>query len=239
MSILVRGSSMPSSPEKQSPQAISELLPQLPKPGHCIQIRNLDWKTYQAISKEYFTDRPAFMLAYDEGTLEIMAASRLHEKLSMLLAQIVHVLCEELNLTLSSDGSTTLDREDLNKGIEPDQCFYIFNEPRMRHRDQIELEKDPPPDLAIEVDITSKSINRLGIYAAIGVPEAWRYDGKNFEIRHLTTEGKYLLVAASKYFPTIPLAEIHGFLTRRHDMDSIAWVREFRAWVREQIAASS
>ncbi len=235
MSILTRDRPILLNPEGSAPRTVADLLPELPKPGTCVLIQNLDWKTYQKIS-EFFTERPAFSLAYDRGTLEIMASSRLHEKLGMLLARIIQILCVEFGFTYSSDGSTTLNRETLDKGIEPDHCFYITNEERMRERDAIDLAVDPPPDLGVEIDISGSSINRLGIYAAIRIPEAWRFDGAKLEVRQLNPEGKYVLAPASMYFPTIPLEEIAAVLLRRTKKDEESLMMEFRAWVREQMA---
>jgi Uma2 family endonuclease len=142
------------------------------------------------------------------------------------------VLTEECGLSLRGFGDMTCDREDLERGIEPDECFYIVNEPLVREKEELDLTVDPPPDLAVEIEITRSTRGRMGIYAALRVPEVWRFDGESLTVHRLTPEGVYEVVERSAYFPSLPLSELAGFLKMRTEMDENSLVREFRAWVR-------
>ena len=126
----------------------------------------------------------------------------------------------------------TCEREDVAQGIEPDECFYITREPQIRDKDEVDLAVDPPPDLGIEVDVTRSSLNRLSIYAALKVPEVWRFDGEKLQVHRLDPSGEYELVDRSQFFPAIPIGEICTFLERRKSEDENSLARSFRDWVR-------
>ncbi len=175
-------------------------------------------------------------LTYDHGNLELMTLSHGHERFSSLLGRFVEVITEEFDLPIQSGGSTTLNREDLSRGAEPDRCYYLDNEPLVRDKDELDLTVDPPPDLAIEVDITRSSLNRMSIYAALGIPEVWRFDGHSLTICQRNTAGGYDDVPRSRFFPTIPPALIEEFLGRRTELDETRLVRAFRQAVRQIIA---
>jgi Uma2 family endonuclease len=196
--------------------------------------RAVDWSTYQAF--QHALGERHLRLTFDGENLEIMTVSLLHDFLSRLLGRFLVVLTEELDMPLRSAGSMTLDQEDVNRGLEPDECFYIINEPRVRGKKELDLERDPPPDLGMEIDISRSSLNRLAIYAAIKVPEVWRYDGENLFIYQLNATGEYELSARSKYFRMVPMEAVKEFLSRKNEMDENSLVKLFRAWVREQIA---
>jgi Uma2 family endonuclease len=196
--------------------------------------RDADWQTYQAFL-EALGDRPV-RLTYDRGRLELMTLSHGHERCSNLLGRFIEALTEELDMPAQSGGSTTFNREDLDRGLEPDQCYYLENEPKVRDKHEIDLSVDPPPDLAVEVDISRSSLNRMGIYAALGVPEIWRYDGETLQVYQLGPDGEYVQATRSRHFPFLPLEEVTAFLRRRTEMSETSLVRTFRAWVREQAA---
>jgi Uma2 family endonuclease len=151
---------------------------------------HISWQTYQSLIKD-FEQEPALRLTYDRGTLEIRMPLDPHETYKKLLGRLIEAATEELNMEVRSLGSRTWNREDLARGLEPDQCYYIQNEALVRKVEQIDLNQFPPPDLAIEIDITSSSINRLSIYAALGVPEVWRYDGQTLTLLSLQN-GEYI-----------------------------------------------
>ena len=135
-----------------------------------VLLRNISWQTYQALLKDV-EEQPGIRMTYDRGLLEIMTPLDPHESYKKLLGRFVEALTEELNVEIRSLGSRTCNREDLARGLEPDQCYYIQNEQVVWDKDQIDFHQDPPPDLVIEIDITSSSINRLELYADLGVPE--------------------------------------------------------------------
>ena len=196
-------------------------------------LKNISWQTYEALLKDLESQR-GIRLTYDRGLLEIMTPLAPHERNSRLIGRLIEALTEELNIEICSLGSLTCKREDLARGLEPDQCYYIHNESVVRNLEQIDLNQDPPPDLAIEIDITSSSINRLTLYAALGVPEVWRYDGNQLIIYQLQ-DGEYLACASSPTFPQLTSSEIIRFLELRKTTGETSLIRLFREWVRNQV----
>ncbi|MBE9078425.1 Uma2 family endonuclease [Romeria aff. gracilis LEGE 07310] len=169
-------------------------------PGQRLLIRNLDWQQFERILAELGESRSA-RIAYSRGTLEIRMPTPEHEVDKELIGDLVKILLDELEIDCECFGSTTFKQEAMQSGIEPDQCFYIQNQAQMRGKRRINLTVDPPPDLAIEVDVTSKT--QLDAYAALGVPELWRYE-KQLSI-YVLRAGQYQLVNVSPTFPTLPI----------------------------------
>jgi Uma2 family endonuclease len=176
-------------------------------------------------------------ISYDRGELEIMTLSNVHEWFASFFGQIVEVLTEELDMTRLSAGSTTLKRKLFRRGLEADRSYYLKNEPHVRAKDKIDLRVDPAPDLAIEIDITSSSLNRLSIYAKLKVAEVWRFDGTTVRAYHLGPNGKYTEADHSLSFPGLKLADLLPFLEKRKELGETDLLRSFREWVRRQIAA--
>ena len=202
--------------------------------GKHLVLSGLDWAAYRRISDAFTGIR--LRLTYDRGRLEIMGASLIHEIWSELLAMFVRVLAEESHKTRCSAGSTTLDRDDLDRGIEPDHCFYLENEPLIRGNEEIDLHKDPPPDLAIESEVSHRSVKQLPIYEAIRVPEVWRTDGKSVTFRVLEDDGKYAVKEQSRSFPFLRSQDLVPFLQKRGKLDEESLLKEFRAWVKQRLS---
>jgi Uma2 family endonuclease len=197
---------------------------------------NVDWATYTRLLR-VFAERPSFRLAYDRGVLEIMSPLFEHEAETELLARFVQVLTEELGRTILSGGSTALRRRRRRRGIEPDKCWWIAHEPQLRGRLHINLRVDPPPDLAIETDVTRSSLNRMGLYAALGIPEVWRLDNRVLTFQLLGPSGQYAEAPQSLSFPMVSPADLMSFLgLRSPQMDENAIVAQLRAWIRQRIA---
>jgi Uma2 family endonuclease len=194
-------------------------------------LRNIDWARYRSIADSFGESH--VRLTYDRGNLELMTISLGHEWWSELLGQFIQVLTDELDMPRKSAGSTTLEREDLERALESDRCYYIENEPLVREKHDVDLSVDPPPDLAVEVDVSRSSLNRMRIYAALRVPEVWRFDGETLRVYRLGEDGQYVQAEQSPHFPFLPLAEVQAFLLRRNSMDETRLVKSFRAWVRE------
>lgn len=194
-------------------------------------LNSIDWQSYRAISNA-LTGRH-LRITYDRGRLELMTISRLHGTFCFLFAQIIAILTDEFSLPCGGCRDMTCDRESLERGIEPDECFYIENEAKVRGKDNLDMSVDPPPDLAVEIDISRDSRRRLSIYAALGVPEVWRFDGTSLTVYVRQTDGEYEAVAVSPHFPSVPPTEIEAILKRRQEMDDNALMRLFRARVRE------
>ncbi len=206
----------------------------LTQSSNCVLLKNISWQTYEALLEDV-EEQPGLRLTYDRGRLEIMTPLDPYEGYKKLVGRFVEALTEEINVEIRSLGSRTCKREDLARGLEPDQCYYIQNERVVRELDQIDLNQDPPPDLVIEIDITSSSIDRLELYADLGVPEVWRYNGRRLTIYCL--EGKsYQECDRSPTFPFLLNTEIVRFLDMRKMMGENSLIRSFRAWVRSQIA---
>jgi Uma2 family endonuclease len=200
-------------------------------PEQHMALHNISWDTYEGLLADR-ADSSAPRFTYDRGTLEIMSPSAEHEESNRALAALVEVVAEELDLDLRNLGSTTFRREDLQRGFEPDSCFYLHNEPRVRGKGEIDLTVDPPPDLVIEIDITKPSLDKLPIYAQVGVPEIWRYDGRRVAI--LTLAGAtYAEVARSRVLPALTGAVLSHFSEESRAMRRADWLRRVRAWTRE------
>ncbi|WGV25143.1 Uma2 family endonuclease [Halotia branconii] len=200
--------------------------------GHQLLIKNISWSGYQHILAELGENRSS-RVSYSQGVLEIMAPLPEHEVAKVIIGDLVKVLLEELDIEFWSLGSTTFDQEKMNAGVEPDDCFYIQNEAAVRGKDRIDLTVDPPPDLAIEIDITSRT--RFNNYEVLGVPELWRWNGTKLEISVLTN-GKYITSTISSIFSGLPITQvIPEYLMRSKTEGRNATMKAFRVWVREQI----
>ncbi|MEM6435663.1 MAG: Uma2 family endonuclease [Cyanobacteria bacterium P01_D01_bin.115] len=208
----------------------------LTRPSNLMVLQGVHWTTYQALIHDLAAESGK-RLTYNQGILEIMVPLPPHERYKSLMGRLVEVTTEETATEIASLGSTTWSREDLQKGLEADECFYIQNERAVRGKDAIDLTVDPPPDLAIEVDNTQSSLNRLEIYQAIGVPEVWRFDGKSMTI-YCLVKGQYQSQESSVVLPLLQCADILRFLQTSQNMGETTWVREFRQWVRAQIVDS-
>jgi len=172
--------------------------------------------------------------AYDCGTLEIMTPFFEHENPKIQFDRFIFTLAEELGIEIRSAVSTTLKRKTAKKGIEPDECFYIQNEPVVRGRQTLDLTTDPPPDLAIEIDITSSSVDKLGIYSALGVPELWRYNGEELKVYQLL-EGPYVEREFSIALTVVSVGDMGRFIQMSKTMGEIGLLKEFRGWVRQRV----
>jgi Uma2 family endonuclease len=201
------------------------------KPETRTLLKGVRWETYQALLWDLAED-PSKKLTYDQGVLEIMTPLPEHEMNKGFLGRLVETTTEVLALEILSLCSTTLNREDLKKGIEPDECYYITNEKLIRGKIDFDFKVDPAPDLAIEVDITSSSLDRLGIYMALRVGEVWRFDGENLFI-YCLENGNYQEQEKSQVLPILSKSVILEFLKRRGTIGENALVREFRQWLQQ------
>lgn len=168
-------------------------------------------------------------LTYSEGTLEITMPLEIHEFSAWLIGRFIYILASELGMELKTMGSTTLDREVLDRSSEPDAAYYIQNQPLVAGRD-VDLDRDPPPDLIVEVDITHTDIDQLRLYAAMGVPEFWRYNGEALRIYQLQ-DSAYKELERSSTFPQVPKAKLYEFLATARVSEMRA-DRELREWLR-------
>lgn len=200
-------------------------------PEQRVLLRNVSWETYERLLADH-SDRSVPHFTYDRGVLEIVSPLPEHEKINRTISLLVDVLAEEMDLDVENFGSTTFKREDLERGFEPDTCFYVQNEERVRGKTRLDLGVDPPPDLVVEIDITSPSLNRFSIYAQVGVPEVWRYDGRRLAVFELEGEG-YAEVARSIALPPLTAADLSRFVEESKTLKRRAWMRKVREWARE------
>ncbi len=206
--------------------------PPISPEGNAVIIDGVDWETYSRLLG-LLGDKHVF-LTYDRGRLEIMSPSRKHDKCGRYLGLLVHLLADGFDMALDGGGSTTYRRQDLERGLEPDECFYIANEQKVRGKEEIDLSIDPPPDLAIEVEISRRLKERQDIYAALGVPELWCFDGATLRVLLLSSDGAYRPSDRSLSFPQVPVGEIERLAKLAWTMDEIRWARAVRGWITSQ-----
>ncbi len=195
-------------------------------------VLHVTWEGYVSIG-EALRDQPVRM-TYHQGALEIMTLSLEHEWVKKLIARLLECFFLEMEIEVHSGGSTTFKRELLDGGLEADECYWIQHEEQIRGKSDYHQDDDPPPDLALEVEISRGIIKRLPIYAALKFPEIWRYDEQAIEVLLLDSRGQYKPSASSKALPMLPVAELARFLELRHSVSETQVVRQFRDWVRQQ-----
>jgi Uma2 family endonuclease len=201
-------------------------------PGHRVLFHEVSWSEFEAILEELGEHR-ASRVAYLNNTLEIRMPLPEHEKPKIIIGDLLKILLDELEINWEPFGSTTFKRQDMMAGIEPDDCFYIQNSAQMIGREILDLTVDPPPDLAIEIDVTSKT--QLSAYEVLGVPEIWRYENRRLQV-YVLQSGKYAESAISPTFPNFPVIEgISQFLEMGRQSGTSQALRAFRRWVRERL----
>jgi Uma2 family endonuclease len=201
-------------------------------PGQKVFLTDINWQEFEDILEDLGEHRHS-KIAYDNGILEIMAPLPEHEREKELISDFLKALLEELDIEFLTLGSTTFKNKKMMKGIEPDNCFYIKNEALIRGKDRLDLTTDPPPDLAIEIDVTSRT--HPNIYQALGVPELWRFEKGNLQI-NLLKEGKYIESEFSEIFANFPLQKVlPQLVTQVKQVGRNKTMKLFRKWVREQI----
>lgn len=196
-------------------------------------IGDVSWGTFEALLRDAGSPRGRF--AYDQGLLEIMSPSFEHESIKKLIGRVIEVLTLELAIPMRSASSTTLKRKDQRRAVESDECYYVAREELVRHRREIKLKRDPPPDLVVEVDISRSSLARLRIYAALGVPEVWQWHGDRLVVLQLGRDGTYAPANRSSVFPMLPIERVAELVEQRHARGETELMCEFQAWVREKL----
>lgn len=193
-------------------------------------LRDTTWRLYRAFIEE-MVDRTV-RVTYLNGTMELMYPTLQQERPKKLLSQFVNSICTDRDSKIASYGSTTYFDNDLEMGFEPDECYYIAHEARMRGKNSIDLKTDPPPDLAIEIDISHRAIKRESIYAAMKTPEVWRNYGKTLDCLVLNDSGTYDVKEFSRSFPFLRVGELKRFMDMIPGVDENTMLRAFREWVR-------
>jgi Uma2 family endonuclease len=197
-------------------------------------LHNIDWDTYITISDKL--GERNIRVNYDGVNLEFITTSLEHESAKTLLARLLEELTVEMDIDITSGGSLTCRRQDLERGFEPDECYWIDHAAEMIGRKDMDLSRDPPPDLLLEVEISRSFVDRLAIAGRLGVPEVWRYDGQTLRIMLLGPNGQYTESPRSNALPFLPVAEFVRFLRHDATLSETKRLRAFRDWVREQMA---
>jgi Uma2 family endonuclease len=207
-----------------APEPTTDLQP-IPIGEQRVVIRGVSWDAYLQILNALPQSR-ASRLTYDDGVLEITMPLEDHEFAGRLIERFILTLVECLGMRLKTMGSTTMTYPDLRKSAEPDNAYYIQNQPLVKGRN-IDFAQDPPPDLVVEVDITHTDIQKNQFYSNIGVPEFWRFNGKVWRIYQLQA-GVYVEVETSPTFPQVPKAWLYEFLDEARE-DEIGAIQSLRA----------
>jgi Uma2 family endonuclease len=208
--------------------------PQVLAPEQRVVLRGVGWHGYEVLLR-MVGDGPV-RVTYLHGDAELMAPSYDHEGFKKRIARLIEMLTTELDIPCEAAGSTTWRREIEDVGLEPDECYYIANSHRVAGRRDVDLRSDPPPDLAIEAEISRSALNRMTVYAGLGVPEIWRFDGENLVAEVLREDGTYAPSEASPRLPFLPLEAIRDWLLRAEGLGQTIWIRQFRDWVRHELA---
>jgi Uma2 family endonuclease len=213
----------------------------LPKPKHArdgrdhFVLNDLNWAGYQHFL-QMIGDR-SVRHTYDRGRLELMSPLPIHEIYKTLFGHLLDMLVIVLGIRVKAVGSTTFGREDVDRGLEPDTCFYLKNAARIRDWSKLSLDHDPPPDLAIEVDNTTSSLDRLAVYAALRVPEVWRFDGDLLTVYRLEADGNYEVCDRSPGLLFLPMEEVPALLQASvSSQDDLELLQMLRKWVEERVA---
>jgi Uma2 family endonuclease len=205
----------------------------LAPPDQGIVLEGISWETYERLLSEH-QDSASTRFTYDRETLEIMVLSAKHEKYKDLITLLVNVLAEEMGVDVSSFGSTTFRRQDLARGFEPDACFYIQKIDQVMGKDELDLTVDPAPDLVIEIDMSSSSLDRFPLFAAVGVNEVWRYNGDRLTL-FVLTDGDYAKKPYSAVLPKVSGQALTALMTASQTLRRTAWLRQVREWVRANV----
>jgi Uma2 family endonuclease len=204
------------------------------RPGERLVLTGVEWADYEQLLDWRDDHRRTVRLTYDQGRLEIMVVSNFHERLRKVLALLIEAWLEETDGDDVPSGQLTHKREDLKRGFEPDECYYVQNWTKVAGLREIDFETDPPPDLTVEVEVSRSVLGRLPVFAAFNIPEVWRYDGERVTVLLLGPDGTYHESPTSRAVPNFPFADAPRFLGMAAALDqSFATIgRQFRAWAR-------
>jgi Uma2 family endonuclease len=202
-----------------------------------VVLHNVSWETYERILADQMSSRsPRF--TFDRGELEIMSPSPEHERYIWRIGDLIGVLAEALDLEGEGLGSTTFRRGEIERGFEPDCCFYFENAERVRGKDRLDMRVDPPPDLVVEIDVTSPSRGRFPIFAEFGVPEVWRLRGGRLSMFRLAASS-YQEVSESKVLPGVSATALSQLLAEGATFGRTAWLKLVRAWAHERFGKTA
>jgi Uma2 family endonuclease len=207
----------------------------LENPQEHMVLRNISWDAFERILDD--VGETHHRVTYQDGDLEFMTISFEHEHYGEWIGKLILFVAIEMRMPLCSGGSTTLKLALEKVGLEPDRCYWIKHEKQMRENKKWNALKDPPPDLAVEMDISSSWLDRLDIYAKLKVPEVWRFDGETFRVLVLGSNGKYRERARSAAFPSLPIGGFTRFVKKLGSAEEVSLLQEFSEWLRSSVGA--
>jgi Uma2 family endonuclease len=212
-------------------ESLVEMIERMPADS-VLTLHGVSWDEYEELLN-FVGDARGLRVSYNDGTLRIMSPSSTHEKDARLIEHLVRQLSVSLRIRVLYYGSTTMKKRWKQKGVEPDACFYVQNAILVGTKNEIDFNVDPPPDVVVEVDLHHESLSKFPIYAALGVPEIWRYDGSSVTIYRLSDE-QYLASEASQSLPLLTSAVLTEFLARSPKQDQYDILLAFEEWLKTQ-----
>lgn len=207
------------------------------QPAGQVTLDGISWEQYLTIA-DALPDRPGLRITYDGEHLELMTTSQQHERFKKIIGRMIEMLSFELRHKIVCGGNVTFRRHDLRRGLEPDECYWIRNHAALLGVSALDLTIQPPPDLVLEIDVSSRSVERLPIYALLGVPEVWRFDPPVMEALILDQAGTYRPTEESLSFPGPRPSALMPFVLKAGTIEENELLREFVGWVRQQDWAS-
>ncbi|MEK6322451.1 MAG: Uma2 family endonuclease [Acidobacteriota bacterium] len=205
-----------------------ELIEKLP-PASTLILHGISWEEYEELL-DALGEANGLRVSYDQGTLQIMTLSTRHEKYVRLIDNMVSLFSIKRRIKVLCYGSATMKKQHKLKGAEPDSCFYVQNAALVGGKSEIDFSIDAPPDVVVEVDLGHDSLSKFPIYAALGVPEIWRYDGEFMTMYHLVQD-RYVTAPASQALPALSSDTLTEFLSRSHHEDQYEVLLAFESWL--------
>jgi len=203
----------------------------------CVILLHVKWDTYERLLGDD-EERRIPRMTYDHGVLELVTPSKPHEVDAATITRFVDIVAAVLGIPIQSTASTTFRRQDLERGFEPDASFYIQNEPRVRNRREVDLTVDPPPDVVLEMEMSRSALDKLPLFASMGIPEVWRCDGQRVTILLLEQDG-YRESSSSQSLPVLTSEDLTRFLAESRTMLSPDWFQAVSNWARERRSPAS
>ncbi len=202
------------------------------EPAPFFTLDNVSWEFYEQTLEELDRQQSHVRVTYDDGRMELMTLTNRHEQTKKLVARLIELYAMERDIDIVGVGSVTLRRKEKRKGLKPDECYYVKTPAPRLNVMRLNLKRYPPPDLGIEIDITRGSIERQPIYAVIGVPEVWRFDGEEVVVLHRRRDGTYKRANKSLSFPKLRMADVNRYIAMAAASSQSTAVRAFRDHLR-------
>ena len=212
-----------------------EIVSQLPEDAS-VTFRDVSWDEYEELL-EQVGEAPGLRISYDNGSLQVMTISAEHEKYTLFINSLIAGIRLRLRMDILAFGSATMRKPKRSAGHEPDACFYVQTAPLIGNKIQLDFETDPPPDIVVEVDVHHDSRSRFRVYAALGVPEIWRYDGQAMTIYHVSDEGdgpQYVARDTSTGLPMLSATLLTEMLERMRRDGELSALLAFDEWLQSR-----